>query len=194
MEERELTQGFHELFEEIIPLFEQIRKSFFAEKREALRQGREKFSEILKSRVQLTASILEKRNKDEIEKRFTGLVADFQRVSFAMENLINKMEAKVELRILFSEKALMEIKELFTMIDAQLRDTKDYLLTKNVHLKKDVKEEMHKIITLADDNGVVHQQRLITGICMPQASYLYLDMVDSFKRIAHSLGEFADKI
>jgi hypothetical protein len=46
---------------------------------------------------------------------------------------------------------------------------------------------------LVDEFEIIHQNRLITGVCMPQASYLYIDMTDSLKRIAKELSAFADK-
>jgi hypothetical protein len=30
-------------------------------------------------------------------------------------------------------------------------------------------------------------------VCMPKASYLYIDMTDSLKRMAKELGDFAEK-
>jgi Na+/phosphate symporter len=46
---------------------------------------------------------------------------------------------------------------------------------------------------MIDDFETVHQNRLITGVCMPKASYLYIDMTDSLKRMARELAAFADK-
>ena len=46
---------------------------------------------------------------------------------------------------------------------------------------------------MIDDFEIIHQNRLITGVCMPKASYLYIDMTDSLKRMAKELAAFADK-
>jgi Na+/phosphate symporter len=52
---------------------------------------------------------------------------------------------------------------------------------------------MEKVTKLVDEFDLIHQNRLITGVCMPQASYLYIDMTDSLKRMARELAAFADK-
>ncbi len=61
-------------------------------------------------------------------------------------------------------------------------------------MKDAARRGMEEVIKLADEYEVVHQQRLIEGVCMPKASYLYLDIVDSFKRITKSLDEFAERV
>jgi Na+/phosphate symporter len=53
---------------------------------------------------------------------------------------------------------------------------------------------MEKMFKMIEELALVHQNRLITGICMPQASYLYLDITDSLKRITRGLVDFADKV
>ena len=111
-----------------------------------------------------------------------------------MENLMEKMEIKVDAKILFSEKALKEINALFSVIEAQLVDTKDYVLTANPTLKAAARQGMEDIQRLADEYAVIHQDRLIAGVCMPKASYLYIDITDSLKRLARGLAAFAEKV
>lgn len=194
MEEKELTERFHNVFEAIIPILGSVRKGFFAEKAVALREERTKFSDLIKSRAANAKMVIEKKSKDETEKKYITLLTAFQIISLAIENLIQKLQTKAEAKILFSEKALTEIKELFTIVEGQLQDTKDYLATENSHLRRDIVDGMVKVSGLVNEYEAVHQQRLITGICMPQASYLYLDILDSFKRIARGLADLAEKV
>jgi Na+/phosphate symporter len=104
------------------------------------------------------------------------------------------MEAKVGSNILFSEKALSEIRDLYTIMQEQFRDTKDYVITKNPGLRDSIRQHMEKMFKAIEELAIVHQNRLITGICMPQASYLYLDITDSLKRISRGLVDFTDKV
>ena len=66
-------------------------------------------------------------------------------------------------------------------------------MTKNPLLKAQIQTDMEKVMKMIDDFDTVHQNRLITGVCMPRASYLYIDMTDSLKRMARELAAFADK-
>jgi Na+/phosphate symporter len=98
------------------------------------------------------------------------------------------------LKILFSEKALAEIKELYVILEEQFRNTRDYIATKNPVLKAEINAGRERIFKTIDEYAVIHQGRLITGVCMPQASYLYLDIVDSIKRISRGLIDFVEKV
>jgi Na+/phosphate symporter len=49
-------------------------------------------------------------------------------------------------------------------------------------------------VELIADYDVVHQNRLISGVCMPKASYLYIDITDSLKRISRGLVDLVEKV
>ncbi len=76
----------------------------------------------------------------------------------------------------------------------QFRDTKDYVHTKNPGLLGSPNSTWRRCFRMIEELALVHQNRLITGICMPQASYLYLDITDSMKRITRGLVDFADRV
>jgi Na+/phosphate symporter len=194
MEEKRFVERFNDVFVKTIPIMEDMKKGFFANKLDIVRHNKAQFRELLKSRAASIQKIIEEPNKTEAQKQYLALIPSFQTMGLALENLISKMETKVELKILFSEKALAEIKELYTILEKQFRDTKDYIATKNPVLKEEVKAGWEKIFKLLDEYAIVHQNRLITGVCVPQASYLYLDMVDSIKRISRGLIDFAEKV
>jgi Na+/phosphate symporter len=194
MEEKELNQRFHNMFEKMTPILEDMKKGFFTQNNTILKESEKRFREILKSALPFAEKLIEEKEKDEVEKRYVNLVLPVQMTALALENLIEKMHIKVESHILFSEKALNEIKELFAVMESQFIDTKDYILTKNPHLKNNIKSGKEKIIKMANEYALVHEQRLITGVCMPKASYLYIDITDSLKRITRRLADFAERV
>ena len=194
MEEKRLTRRFSDLFDEIVPIVENLRKGFFAQNAALVKESHDKFKEILKNRVAFAEKILKEKVKGEQEQRYVGLIVPFQTVALAVENLMEKMEIKVDAKILFSEKALKEINALFAVIEAQLMDAKDFVLTGNPHLKAAVRQGMEDVQRMADDYAVIHQDRLIAGVCMPKASYLYIDITDSLKRLARGLVAFSEKV
>jgi hypothetical protein len=194
MEEKEMLLKFHEIFEYTLPLLENTKKGFFAEKGAVLRENKARIKDVIKSRVDFAQNIIEVKDKSEADKKYIILLPSFQSIALALENLINKMETKVESRILFSDKALSEIRELFGIMLSQYRDTMDYVLTKNPRLKDNVGAAKEKIARTTSEYELIHQQRLITGVCMPRASYLYIDISESIKRIARGLAEFSEKV
>jgi len=194
MEEKELNQRFHNMFEKMTPILEDMKKGFFTQNNTILKESEKRFREILKSALPFAEKLIEEKEKDEVEKRYVNLILSLQMTALALENLIEKMHIKVESHVLFSEKALNEIKELFAVMESLFIDTKDYILTQNPHLKNNIKSGKEKIIRMANEYTLVHEQRLITGVCMPKASYLYIDITDSLKRIARGLFDFAEKV
>ncbi|MCX5799511.1 MAG: hypothetical protein NTU90_08140 [Proteobacteria bacterium] len=194
MEEKDLAHRFYEMFEKTTPVLEDVKKGFFTQNIITLKECETTFKDILKADIPFIEKMMGEKEKSEAEIKYLNLIPPIQLTASAMENLIEKMEITIELHILFSEKALNEIKELFTAMQAQLQDTKDYALTKNPNLKDNIKAGKEKLIRLANDYAVMHEQRLIAGVCMPKPSYLYIDMTDSLKRIAWGLANFAGKV
>jgi len=194
MEEKRFVEKFNDVFVTTIPILDNIKKGFFAQNLDMVRENKSQFRAMLKSRVAGVLKIMEEKDKTEIQKQYLALIPSFQTIGIALENLISKMETKVELKLLFSEKAIAEIKELFAILEEQFRNTKDYIATKNPVLHTEIKTGWEKIFKLIDEYAIIHQNRLITGVCVPQASYLYLDIVDSIKRISRGLIDFAEKV
>jgi Na+/phosphate symporter len=194
MEERELTNQFCSLFDETLPILTAIYKGFVGQKLPALKESRAKFRAIMKNLLPFMEKLLGDKEKDAVEQKYINLVPHLQRIALALDNLVDKMEVRVETRVLFSQKALDEIKHLMMAVGTEFTDVRDYCMTKNPILKEQIRVDMEKIRKLIDDYEIIHQNRLITGVCMPQASYLYIDMTDSLKRIAKELSVFADKV
>jgi len=193
MEEREITERMCNLFEETVPILNNIYRGFVGQKINLLRESRAKFRESLKERLPGVEMIVEDKAKSEAEKKFVIALPHLQRVALALDSLLDKMEIKVESNVLFTDKALDELKQLMVAVGAEFTDVKDYCFTRNPVLKKQIEADMEKVTKLVDEFDLIHQNRLITGVCMPQASYLYIDMTDSLKRMARELAAFADK-
>jgi Na+/phosphate symporter len=194
MEEKRLNRRFADLLDETVHIMEDVRKGFFGGKAAAMKEKHAKFREILKDRAAAAEKILQEKEKGPEEMKFANMIIPFQTVALAIENLMEKMEIKVEAKVLFSEKALKEINGLFGVVESQLRDTKDYVITGNPTLKDTVRKYMEDVKKMADEYALIHETRLITGVCMPKASYLYIDITDSIKRIARGLVDFTEKV
>jgi Na+/phosphate symporter len=193
MEEREITDRISKLFEETVPILHNIYRGFVGQKINLLKENKLIFRESLKKRLPGIEKLVEDKDKNEAVKRFLIALPHLQRVALALDNLVDKMEIKVETNVLFNQKALDEIKQLMVAVGAEFTDVKDYCITKNPLLKAQIQTDMEKVMRMIDDFETVHQNRLITGVCMPKASYLYIDMTDSLKRMARELAAFADK-
>jgi len=193
MDENELTQRFYKTFEALMPILQDIYKGFFANNTALLKECSSKFQKMHTTVLPFVEKIISEKEKDPIEKKYVALLLSFQPVALAIDNLINRMLDKVQNNILFGDKAVKEIKTLLDITYGQCRDSKDYFLTKNPHLRHNVVMAKEKLMELVIEFDIVHQNRLITGVCMPKASYLYIDFTHSLKRISKGLADLVEK-
>ncbi|MHB8110752.1 MAG: hypothetical protein ACYDHW_12065, partial [Syntrophorhabdaceae bacterium] len=182
------------VFEETVPILKNIYKGFVTQKIGLVKDSRVQFRESLKKRLPEVEKLVEMKEKSEAETKFLTLLPHLQRVALAIDSLCDKMEAKVEANILFTQKALDELKELMETVGAEFIEVKDYVSTKDPALKDQIRAHREAVWQRIADFDLIHQNRLITGVCMPQASYLYIDMTDSLKRMATELYAFAEKM
>lgn len=192
MDERDITERICKLFEDTVPILHNIYKGFMGQKLNLLKESRTKFRESLVAVRPNVEKIVEDTDKNEAEQMFMAALPHLQRIALALDNLLDKMEAKVESNVLFTDKALDEIKQLMIAVAAEFVDVKDYCSTRNPVLKKQIEANLEKVTNLINEYDSVHQNRLISGVCMPQASYLYIDMTDSLKRMSRELSAFAE--
>lgn len=194
MKEKELSELFDKIFRSSLVILDNLKKGFFGQNVSLIQDSENKFHDILISSLPAVEKIISEKEKDAAETKYVILLPKLQTIALAIENLMFKMEAKVSSRILFSQKALSEIEALYDAMMDQFRNTKDYMTTKNPALKAATRKNMETIFKMVEEFSVVHQNRLITGICMPQASYLYIDITDSLKRISRGLMDFTEKV
>ncbi|MBP6942038.1 MAG: hypothetical protein KBB65_09720 [Syntrophorhabdaceae bacterium] len=194
MEERELTQKLHEIFETTTPALENISTGFLRQDQAMLQQGEQQFVAILSSNLSFFEKIASREQKNEIDKRSLGLLVPLQKIALSVRNLTARMRTILSHNVMLSVKATMEITELLTAMKKQFRDTKDFILTKNPILKENIRSDMVKTIETADRCALVHEGRLIAGACMPKASYLYLSLISSFKGVAEELANFSESL
>ncbi|MCK9226509.1 MAG: hypothetical protein PHT96_01080 [Syntrophorhabdaceae bacterium] len=187
----ELTERICKLFEDTVPILHNIYKGFMGQKLNLLKDSRAQFRQLLIAVRPNFEKVIEDKDKDEAEQLFLAALPHLQRIALALNNLIDRMETKVEGNVLFTDKALDEIKQLMIVVAAEFIDVKDYCATQNPVLKKQIEINLDKVTNLINEFETVHQNRLIAGVCVPQASYLYIDMTDSLKRMSRELSAFA---
>lgn len=194
MEEKELMQWLHGMFQTTIPALENIEKGFTAQDQAVLQQGETQFVEILTSNLSFADKLIAEGQKNRVARRFLNLLVPLQRVALAVRGLIAKKKLKLVRDVISNEKVIAEVTKLLTVMKTQFRDTGDYIITKNPHLKESIQSGMKIITEMADEGASKHEERLIAGIYTSRASYVYLDIVDSIKRIAQELVTFSERL
>ena len=145
MEEKALNQRLHEMFKEMLLVLESMKQGFLAENQTTLTEAETKHTRILTSNLPFTEELVKKRTKNEVEEKYLNLLPHLQLMAVIIRNLINEKKRKIESNLLFTDKAIDEIKGLYTLMQTQFQDATDYILTRNPHLKKHIKTEMENL-------------------------------------------------
>ncbi|MEW6137398.1 MAG: hypothetical protein AB1733_04125 [Thermodesulfobacteriota bacterium] len=117
-----------------------------------------------------------------------------ERMGDLLESIITVARIKHRDGIVFSDKALAELDQLFSLFVDMLRNFQDVLVTRNKTLLEYICIEGRKVTQVALDSNVAHEERLCEGICSPKASSLYLDILDSIKNANHHLMQMAENL
>ena len=193
MEKQQYVEMIGQILGFMFNTLEDVKRCLPSHDKQCLKGAEKEFREKLLEGLPLVTEVITQAHKSELEKRFLLLIPSLQKMAQAMETILVRTGTKIESQILFTDKGMSELKQILSGVKDLARDTKDALATDNPHLKKHIRTEMEKIIGMADDFALEHQERLILGFCTPQASYLYVDMLDALKRIARELVYLSEK-
>jgi phosphate:Na+ symporter len=119
-----------------------------------------------------------------------NIVNDIERVGDHAENLAELAEEKINEKLPFSEKALSELKFMFSKVQYSLYKSISALKNRDIELARKValkEDEIDKIEKELRDN---HINRLNQGICYPESGVIFLDVISNLERI----GDHANNI
>ena len=116
-----------------------------------------------------------------------------QRLGMALQDLIKGVRTKVETETPFTGEGLAEVGELMALAKNIARDMNDLIAARNAQLSAYVTQSGRFINGRVSECCAKHQERLVAGACSPKASFLYLDIVLSIKRIAQEVTRLSEK-
>jgi hypothetical protein len=110
----------------------------------------------------------------------------------SVADLLSSVRTMLHDGVPFTERAMREINSLFEKGMELLECARDALVTENRVLVRHILASGAQYSQLANDYAMAHQQRLVEGVCLPQASTVYLGMLEHLKgvgRHAHRVAE-----
>jgi Na+/phosphate symporter len=113
-----------------------------------------------------------------------SVLTRLQLIAEKLGGLIDPIEKKIKEGVLFSEKAVSQTNHLFDHQAGLLRSLLDILKTDNKLLKKFVLDEGQKLIQNCLEFATEHEERMIEGLCLPQAAPLFLTILDNMRAAA----------
>jgi Na+/phosphate symporter len=165
-----------------------LKKCLFSRDKKRVKETVKAFYASLNTTLPLFTELIGKPEKNAAERKLLCLLPALQQLGSASEDLVCGVQAAVEAEISLTDKALTEISEIMGLVRDLTRDTHDAMSSGNEHFKEYVLGEGRVICDRIREFGIDHQQRLVIGVCMPKASFLYLDIMNSLKRITQEIS------
>jgi len=147
---------------------------------------------------ELTTSVVSKTPSSEQgrvwAKPYLSIASSFDRMTYNIEGILDQLRTKAQNHILFSDRAVKEVNDVFQEAMRLLENLPDLILTRNKLLAQRIGEEVRSIFKIANGYSEEHEERLIQGICVPKSSPIYLGIIESLKGVIGHTLEVSGKI
>lgn len=153
-----------------------------------------KIKEISENEKILTPEFVKKAKENPELRLYVIVPGHIERIGHSIENIIRCTRVKIREGISFSDRAVSEITFLMERLQEVLKNVSDIILARNSIIREYVKESVAEIGRSANNFATLHEERLIEGLCTPEASPLLLDILDAIKVIAWHAKEIAEKL
>jgi Na+/phosphate symporter len=127
-------------------------------------------------------------------KPYLSIASGFDRMTYNIEGILDRLKAKSENHILFSDRAVKEVNDVFQEAMRLLENLPNLIATQNKLLAQRIGEEIRSIFKIANGYSEEHEERLIQGICVPKSSPIYLGILESLKGVIGHTLEVSGKI
>ena len=180
---------FSPIFTKLEAMVGSARNAFNRHSRQGLEQlktfQREVVPEITNAIKEVEGTLAKKPVNERAEDLKTqSVLTRLQVIAEMLGGLIDPIDKKIKGGVLFSEKAVSQTNHLFDHQAGILRSLLDILKTDNALLKKFVLDEGKKLIQNCIDFATEHEERMIEGLCLPQAAPLFLTILDNMRTAA----------
>jgi phosphate:Na+ symporter len=188
MDEKEYSRIISENLVSLSNAVEAMKKVLFSRDKKRMKETIKEFYGSLKLSLPLINEIMARQEKSVTDKKIIGVVPTLQQMGIATEDLVTAIQVAVETDVAFTDKALAEISEVMSLLKDLARDTNDVFTTGNQDFCRYVLSLADRVQVRVNECALEHQGRLLTGACTPKASFVYLDIIYSAKRIAQELA------
>jgi Na+/phosphate symporter len=153
---------------------------------------------ILQYSSELTSFIISKSPSTEKgkgwAKPYLSIASSFDRMTYDIEGILERVRGKSENHILFSDGAVKEVNDIFQEAMRLLEYLPNLITTENKLLGQRIGEEGKSVFEIVNTYSEEHEERLIQGICEPKHSPVYLGILESLKGVMVHTLEVSGKI
>jgi Na+/phosphate symporter len=196
--DKEVGEKMNQVCQSLIKMLELSFQGFRKHTEESLREVEKVTNEVRKNSSELTSLLISRSSSNEKErewaKPYLSITSSFDRMTFNIEGIVDRLKSKVQNRILFSDRAVKEINDIFQEAMDLLESLPDLILTQNKLLAQHIGEQVRSVFKIVNGYFEEHEERLIQGVCTPKSSPIYLGILESLKGIIAHILEVSGKI
>lgn len=138
-------------------------------------------------------------NCDTIEEekqvtRFHNNLGDVMRIVEIADNFLKYTNKEITFDITFSENVVVSLDNLKGKLDELFDNVKSYVTTKDEETLKKIEETEKGIDRLRTENINAHVERVHNGICKPQNSEIFINLVSNMERLGDHLTFIAHSV
>ena len=127
-------------------------------------------------------------------KPYLSIASSLDRMTYNIEGILDRLKAKSQSHILFSDRAVKEVNDVFQEAMRLLENLPNLITTQNKLLAQRIGEEGRSMFKIANGYSEEHEERLIQGICVPKHSPIYLGIIEYLKGVMVHTLEVSGKI
>ena len=124
----------------------------------------------------------------------TNIVADLEEIGDYIKDMIERIEIKIEEKLLFSDDAVDEYKHLYNVVETELEDAEKALRMNDKNFARRILCGTEHVDNLVKKYRDTHTQRLVAGVCLPRACNMFLNLLDFTAQISHHVKAIAKNI
>ena len=109
---------------------------------------------------------------------YVEVVEDLELIGDYCKDILERVQIKIEEKLLFTEDAVKEYDELYHKTENALNEIVDAFKNDDIDSIKVVLKKQEHIDALVDQYRARHNQRMINGVCSPMACNMFLNMLD----------------
>jgi Na+/phosphate symporter len=196
--DKEVGEKMIRVCQSLIKMLELSFQGFRKHSEEALKEVEKVKDEIRKNSSELAHFLILKSSPyekgKEWAKPYLSMASSFDRMTFNIEGIVDRLKSMDQEHILFSDRAVKEINDVFQEAMDLLESLPDLILTQDKLLAQHIGEQVRSVFKIANGYSEGHEERLIQGVCTPKSSPIYLGILESLKGIIVHTLEVSGKI
>lgn len=117
--------------------------------------------------------------------RIANIALDLEQIGDYIKDMVERIEIKIEEKLLFDDEAVNEYKHLYSAIEAELEDAVKALDSGDKNFAKRILSDESHVDRLAKKYRDSHTKRLFSGVCEPRSCNMFLNLLDFTVQISH---------